>query len=258
MLRRFDGASSGNAPDEVIVEEPLEIRLEGEVVTTTMRTPGHDFELAAGFCFAEGLLEGTAVRAIRYCGTAGSGLDTEFNVVTVETVDRRGPTGARLTRTTSSCGLCGSTAIAELTSRLSPLDATPAVPATIVERALDGARREQELFARTGAVHGAAAFRLSDGEITVLREDIGRHNAADKVIGRLLLDGELPAGDLGLVLSGRVSLEMVHKAWSAGMAVVVSVGGPSSLAIETARAANITLVAFARAGRMNVYSGQLA
>ena len=258
MVRRFDGDSSSNAPDEVIVEEPLEIRLDGEVVTTTMRTPGHDFELAAGFCSGEGLLDANAVRTIRYCGTAGSGLDTEFNVVTVETVDRRQPTRARLTRTTSSCGLCGSTAISELTSRLLPIETPAAISAPIVERAIEGARREQELFARTGAVHGAAAFRLDDGEITVLREDIGRHNAADKVIGRLLLDGELPAGGLGLVLSGRVSLEMVQKAWAAGMPVVVSVGGPSSLAIETARAANITLVAFARNGRMNVYSGQLA
>lgn len=258
MVRRFDGASSSNAPDEVIVEEPLEIRLDGEVVTTTMRTPGHDFELAAGFCSGEGLLVGTAVRTIRYCGTAGSGLETEFNVVTVETVDGRRPTRPRLTRTTSSCGLCGSTAISELTSRLLPLESEPAISAAIVERVIEGARREQELFARTGAVHGAAAFRVDDGGITVLREDIGRHNAADKVIGRLLLDGELPARDLGLVLSGRVSLEMVQKAWAAGMPVVVSVGGPSSLAIDTARAANITLVAFARGGRMNVYSGSLA
>lgn len=257
MVRRFDGSSTTNAPDEVIVEEPLEIRLNGGLVTTTMRTPGHDFELAAGFCSAEGLLDGTAVRAIRYCGPTGAAA-AEYNAVTVETVDGRRPARTRLSRTTSSCGLCGADAIAELTSRLVPLHASAAVRASIVERVLERARHAQDLFTRTGSVHGAAAFGLADGEIAVLREDIGRHNATDKVVGRLLLDGRLPASGLGLFLSGRVSLEMVQKAWAAGLPVVVSVGGPSSLAVDTARVANITLVAFAREDRMNVYCGSLA
>jgi FdhD protein len=258
MVRRFDGTSTTNAPDEVVVEEPLEIRLNGDVVTTTMRTPGHDFELAAGFCSAEGLLDGTTVRTIRYCGPTGSATVTEYNVVTVETVDGRKPARTRLSRTNSSCGLCGADAIAELTSRLVPLHAPAVVRPSIIERVLERTRRAQDLFTRTGSVHGAAAFGLADGEIAVLREDIGRHNAADKVIGRLLLDGRLPASDLGLFLSGRVSLEMVQKAWAAGLPVVVSVGGPSSLAVDTARVANITLIAFAREGRMNVYCGSLA
>ena len=257
MVRRHDGASASNGPDEVIVEEPLEIRLDRETVTTTMRTPGHDFELAVGFCFGEGLLDGAAVRTVRYCSEEASAAASAFNVVDVET-DGNGPRARpRLSRTVSSCGLCGSDAIAELTARLEPLTAPDALRASIVPDVADAASAAQELFARTGSVHAAAAFRLDDGRVELVREDIGRHNAADKLVGRMHLDGALPARVHGLFLSGRVSLEMVQKAWAAGFAVVVSVGGPSSLAIETARAANITLVSFARGERLNVYTGRV-
>ncbi|HEX4979588.1 MAG TPA: formate dehydrogenase accessory sulfurtransferase FdhD [Acidimicrobiales bacterium] len=262
MVRRISPAGGTGAgvsgPDEVVVEEPLEIRLGGTLVTTTMRTPGNDFELAVGFCAGEGLLDGAEVRGVRYCAT-GSAVETEFNVVTVDAAGGSREPVARLTTTTSSCGLCGSEAIDRLSSRLRPLDGAPRpIPAAAVRAVGAGAPAHQPLFARTGSVHAAVAFSLADGEVVVAREDIGRHNAVDKVVGRLLLDGELPAAELGLFLSGRVSLEMVQKAWAAGFPAVVAVGGPSSLAVATARAANITLVAFARGDAMTVYAGEVA
>jgi len=264
MVQRIDADRSGGGggrrmPDDVVVEEPMEIRLDGHLVTTTMRTPGHDFELAAGYCFAEGLLNGAPVRDIRYCAT-GSAVDTEFNVVTVSTGGRAPRPAERLSTTTTSCGLCGSTAIEQITARLEPLPATPAaaarVDASTLARVAEAVRARQPLFDRTGSVHAAAAFDLESGEITCVREDIGRHNAADKVVGRLLLDGALPASASGLFLSGRVSLEMVQKAWAAGFPLLAAVGGPSSLAVATAHAANLTLVGFLRGDRMTVYTGE--
>jgi FdhD protein len=217
-----------------------------------MRTPGHDFELAVGFLHAEGALAGVPITGVRYCGT-GSAVETEFNVVTVETGGVAPPPTARLGTTSSSCGLCGSVAIDDLLSRLRPLDSTLPFALEVIEKVPDRVRAEQSLFASTGAVHAAAAFG-PDGEPFVVREDIGRHNAVDKVVGRLLLDGRLPASGLGLFVSGRASFEMVQKAWAAGFNTVVAVSAPSALAVETARAANLVLVGFARTGRLNVYA----
>ena len=240
-------------PDEVIVEEPLEIHLDGHLVTTTMRTPGDDFELAAGLCFTDGLLAGAPVTGCRYCGECGSAVDTEFNVVTVETGGRAPVPTPRVATTTSSCGLCGSASIDSLRQRLHPLrDLTP-IALDVLAAAPSRTRKEQELFDATGAVHAAAAFTAA-GETLVLREDIGRHNAVDKVVGRLLFDDRLPANDLGLYVSGRASFEIVQKAWAAGFAAVVAVSAPSNLAVETARAAGMTLAGFARDSHMNVYS----
>jgi FdhD protein len=252
IASHFDGQGARRRPEELIVEEPLEIRLDDTLVTTTMRTPGHDFELAAGFCFTDGLLDGEAVQTCRYCGT-GSAVETEFNVVSVETGGRAPRPTPRLTTTTSSCGICGSQSIDELTARLSPLYVEPFAPATLAV-VPDRARGEQRLFDETGGVHAAAAFDR-DGEILVIREDVGRHNAVDKVIGRLLLDEALPASDLGLYVSGRASFEIVQKAWAAGIAAVVAVSAPSSLAVETARRAGMQLAGFARNGAVNVYAG---
>ncbi|HET7489233.1 MAG TPA: formate dehydrogenase accessory sulfurtransferase FdhD [Acidimicrobiales bacterium] len=243
----------GVGPDDVIVEEPLEIRLDGRLVTTTMRTPGHDFELATGFLHADGLLGGAAVRQVRYCAT-GSAVDTEFNVVEVGT-DGAAPTPApRLVGGTSACGLCGSLAIDALTERLVPLAAPAALDSDVLAGLPARVRPLQALFAATGSVHAAASFDPRTGEVGVVREDIGRHNAVDKVVGRLLLDGLLPAAGAGLFVSGRASFEMVQKAWAAGFGLVAAVSGPSSLAVATARRANITLVGFLRDGGMNVYS----
>jgi FdhD protein len=240
-------------PDELIVEEPLEIHLDGHLVTTTMRTPGDDFELAAGLCFSDGLLEGAPVTGCRYCGESGSATDTEFNVVTVETGGRAPIPTPRVATTTSSCGLCGSASIDSLRQRLHPLRDLAPIALDVLAAAPMRARAQQPLFDATGAVHAAAAFSV-DGEPLVVREDIGRHNAVDKVIGRLLFDGRLPANDLGLYVSGRASFEIVQKAWAAGFAAVVAVSAPSSLAVETAQAAGLTLAGFARDGHMNLYS----
>ena len=240
-------------PEELIVEEPLEIRLDGHLVTTTMRTPGDDFELAAGLCFTDGLLAGAPVIACRYCSADGSAAETEFNVVTVESGGRAPVPAARVATTTSSCGLCGSASIDDLRQRLRPLrDLTPIALETLAA-VPDRVCGAQELFAATGAVHAAAAF-TAGGDPVVVREDIGRHNAVDKVVGRLLLDDRLPAHDLGLYVSGRASFEIVQKAWAAGFSAVVAVSAPSSMAVEAAHAAGLTLAGFARDGHMNLYS----
>jgi FdhD protein len=239
-------------PDELIVEEPMTIQLDGTVVSTTMRTPGNDFELAAGFCFTEGLLGGAPVLGVRYCAN-GSAAATEFNDVTVETGGAAPRPRARLGPTSSSCGWCGRDQLDELLQRLAPLapghaiDAAvlAAVPATV----LDG----QGLYATTGAVHAAAAFD-ADGTVTLTREDVGRHNAVDKVVGALLLAGELPASGLGLFVSGRASVEMVQKAWAAGFGSLVAVSAPTALAVNAAREAGLRLVGFARPDRYNIYA----
>jgi FdhD protein len=253
LTTRYDEREVRRGPDELIVEEPLEIRLDGHLVTTTMRTPGNDFELAAGFLFTEGLLGGESIVACRYCGT-GSPVETEFNVVSVDTGGRAPAPAARLGTTTSSCGLCGSESIDRLAERLRPLVHTTPFELETLAEVPERMRLEQPLFARTGAVHGAGAFDGA-GRPVLVREDIGRHNAVDKLVGRLLLDGGLPARDLGLYVSGRVSFEILQKAWAAGFSTIVAVSAPSSLAVEMARRANVVLAGFARDGRVNVYSG---
>ncbi len=241
-------------PDELIVEEPMTIQLDGNLVTTTMRTPGNDFELAAGFCHTEGVLGGVDIIGVRYCAD-GPAVISEFNVVTVETGGTAPSFTPRLGVTSSSCGLCGSDSIDTLAARLVPLDPAHAarfdvgkLPA-MCSRVLDG----QGLFSTTGAVHGAAAFDVA-GNILITREDVGRHNAVDKVIGRLLLDGQLPASTLGLFVSGRSSFEMVQKTWAAGFGLLLSVSAPTSLAVRTARRANLMLAGFVRGDHLNVYS----
>lgn len=248
------GSSPRRRPDELIVEEPLSVQLDGVTVGTTMRTPGHDYELAVGWCFTEGLLAGAPVTGVRYCAT-GSAVDSGFNVVTVETGGRAPVPVPRLGTTTSSCGWCGTEVLDDLAARLAPLD--PVHPARfhpdalsgVPDRALDG----QGLFGATGAVHAAAVFH-PDGEVTVAREDVGRHNAVDKVVGRMLLDGVLPAHGLGLFVSGRASFEIIAKAWAAGFAAVLAVSAPTALAVHTARRAGLLLAGFARGERLNVYA----
>jgi FdhD protein len=254
LVTRWDGSNAKRGPDELIVEEPMAIQLDGHVVATTMRTPGHDYELAAGFCFTEGLLAGARVETVRYCAT-GSAADTDFNVVTVETGGKAPVPAPRLTVTTSSCGLCGSAELDSLMERLNPLPRerltrfTPACLAELAHTSLGA----QPLFSTTGAVHGAAAFD-ANGVLVTAREDVGRHNAVDKVIGRLVLDERLPAHDLALVVTSRASFEIVQKAWAAGFAAVAAVSAPTALAVHAARRAGLTLAGFARGGRVNVYA----
>jgi FdhD protein len=258
LARRLDDGVGGRRPEPVLVEEPLELRIEGEQVATTMRTPGHDFELAVGWCHAEGLLvdgSGTPVpvTGIRYCAT-GPAVETAFNTVTVETGGRAAAPAPRLHATTSACGVCGVDAVDGLTARLAPVVRPGRFRAEVLAGLGDRVAPDQELFALTGGSHAAAAC-TRDGDVVVVREDIGRHNAVDKVVGRLLLDGAAPAGGMVLWVSGRASFEMVQKAWAGGFAAIVSVSAPSSLAVATARAAGLVLAGFARDGRLTVYAG---
>jgi FdhD protein len=256
MIRRLDGHGETVRPDKLVVEEPMEIRLDDHRVATTMRTPGHDYELAVGFCLTEGLLAGAPVRTVRYCAT-GPASDTAFNVVTVSTDGLAPVPEPRLQTSTSSCGLCGSASIGDLCKRLAPLPRPlPAVDVDALARAAAATRARQELFEQTGSIHAAAVFDPASGDVSVIREDIGRHNAVDKIIGRLHLDGQLPATGLGLFVSGRASFEIVQKAWAGGFPLLVAVSGPSGLAVETAREAGMVLVGFLRGTAANIYAPQ--
>ena len=244
LTQRWDGAALRRRPDELIVEEPLEVRLDDHLVATTMRTPGHDFELAVGLCHGDGLLGGAPVLTCRYCGT-GSAVESEFNVVSVDTGGAAPVPAPRVATTTSACGLCGSTSIDDQRARIGRLPAGPPWPLEVLAAVPERVRPQQDLFDVTGAVHAAAAFDRT-GSPVVVREDIGRHNAVDKVVGRLLLDGALPAADLGLYVSGRAGFEIVQKAWAAGFTAAVAVSAPSALAVEAARQAGLTLAGFVR------------
>ena len=251
LATRQSGSDTKRDPAELIAEEPLTIHRDGEIVATTMRTPGHDFELAVGFLHSEGALDGTSLLTVRYCGT-GSAVETEFNVVTVDTTGGGPDVAARLQPVSSSCGLCGSEAIGDLRARLGLLPAGPSWHADVLAQLGEAVRAQQPLFDATGSAHAAAAFDTA-GNLIVVREDIGRHNAVDKVVGTLRLEGNLPATNLGLFISGRASFEMVQKAWASGFSTLVSVSGPSALAVSAANSAGLTLVGFARGDSMTWY-----
>jgi FdhD protein len=230
--------------DAVAIEAPLEIRVDGAALAVTMRTPGHDEELALGFLYGEGLIDAVA--------PAGPTQDFAGNTVEVTGPLLRDP-GPRRFYTTSSCGVCGKGALEEV-AVLSPAVS----PGPCVSRALVAAlpeRLEQPGFARTGGLHATGLFDAT-GELICSREDVGRHNAMDKVIGRALRDGGLPLAERILCVSGRLSFELVQKAAVAGAPILVGVGAPSSLAIELAADRGLTLCGFARAGRVNVYTGE--
>lgn len=233
--------------DVVAVEEPMEIRVAGEPLAVTMRTPGHDEELAVGFLHGEGLLAtGTAVRA-------GLTDDLAANIVEVDATLTRDP-GARRFYTTSSCGVCGRGALDEVL--LSAPD-VGARDAPRVDRALLAGlpdRLRQPGFDATGGLHATGLFDTG-GTLLCVREDVGRHNAMDKVLGRALFDGELPLRDRILCVSGRLSFELVQKAAMAGVPVLVGVGAPTSLAVSLARECGMTLGGFARGGHVNIYAG---
>jgi FdhD protein len=229
--------------DEVITEEPLQIRVDGEDLAVTMRTPGHDFELAVGFLVGEGHVRGKDdVAEVKYC--VGPDAQQEYNVVTVAMRTPLATIGAgRATSMTASCGLCGKRSIDEVHVTCDVLPATAPIDLALLVGLPDVMRAEQALFDRTGGVHAAGLFTRS-GEVVCVREDVGRHNAVDKVVGRALLDGRLPLLDHVLVLSGRASFEMVQKAALAGVTTIVAVSAPSSLAVDAATRLGIALVAF--------------
>ena len=228
--------------DEIAVEEPLEIRVDGEALSVTMRTPGNDEELALGFLYGEGLIN--EPRA------AGPTTDFAANIIDVTGPLLSDP-GQRNFYTTSSCGVCGKGAIEQVA-----VDAPRAAAGPFVARALLAALPEQLRqpgFERTGGMHATGLFS-AEGELICVREDVGRHNAMDKVIGRSLLDGGLPLNGKILCVSGRISFELVQKAAVAGAPILVGVGAPTSLAVELATERGMTLAAFARGDRVVVYA----
>jgi FdhD protein len=228
--------------DVVAVEEPLEIRVDGAPLAVTMRTPGHDEELALGFLFGEGLIDGPR--------EVGLTADLAANTIEVGGPLIREP-GARRFYTTSSCGVCGKGALEEVAVLSAPLPPGPVLVRSLLAALPDGLH--QPGFERTGGLHATGLF-AADGAALIAREDVGRHNAMDKVVGRALLDGLVPLSHHVLCVSGRLSFELVQKAAVAGAPILVGVGAPSSLAVSLADERGMTLCGFARHGRMNVYT----
>jgi len=233
----------GDADDVVAVEEPLEIRIAGAPVAVTMRTPGHDEELALGFALSEGLRP------------AGARLPVDLAANTVE-LDAPGFDPARLARsfyTTSSCGVCGKGALEAVAVEAPRVESRLVLPAALVASLPDRLRRAQPAFEATGGLHATGLFD-ERGELLCLREDVGRHNAMDKVVGWAFGEDRLPLDRAILCVSGRLSFELVQKAAVAGCPLLVAVGAPSSLAVELAHDRGVTLCGFVRGGRLNVYS----
>jgi FdhD protein len=230
--------------DAVAVEEPLEIRVDGEALAITMRTPGADEELALGFLHGEGLIDEPR--------EAGPTADLAANVVEVAGPLAHRPANRRF-YTTSSCGVCGKGALEEVEVHAAPLPDGPRVGRALLAALPD--RLRQPEFARTGGLHATGLF-TADGELLCSREDVGRHNAMDKVIGWALRAGRVPLHGLVLCVSGRLSFELVQKAAVAGAPVLVGVGAPTSLAVELAQDRNLTLGGFARGERVNIYAGE--
>jgi FdhD protein len=257
-LVAFHGGIRSERSDTLVTEEPLEIRVEGPgqepvQVAVTMRTPGGDFELAAGFLFTEGLVVPGEIKRVAYCDNL-PGEDQRYNVVSV-TFDR--PFDAEALRrnfyATSSCGVCGKAALEDVEVRCDPVGPGPEVAVATIVELPDRLREAQKVFAKTGGLHASGLF-TPQGDLVTIREDVGRHNAVDKVIGEHYLNGELPLADRVLQISGRVSFEIVQKAAVAGIGVVSAVSAPSSLAVEAAEDLGITLIGFVRDGRCNVYT----
>jgi FdhD protein len=257
---RIDGSGSAVQPDALAVEEPLEIRLgcamdgrrSRRSVSITMRTPGHDDELAVGFLFTEGIITAREqVTSVRACGSG-----------TVVRVDLRPEVAVDLTRlerhfyTASSCGVCGKASLeaVRVCSPHRPSEGWPVVEAAVIHRLPDTLRAEQAVFDRTGGLHAAALFDIH-GNLLCLREDVGRHNALDKLIGVSFLSGHTPLSESVLLVSGRASFELVQKAAVAGIPILAAVGAPSSLAVDLARERGLTVLGFVRADRFNIYTG---
>lgn len=246
----------------VVTEEPLQLMLDGDALSVVMRTPGHDVELCLGLMFAEGILRSAKdVRTIRISAEAGeleAGVAVESSLVESNQVDihlatraRRKPERSMLS--SSACGVCGAVLIEDLRRDLALLPAGPSVDPALLPSLVDRLRSGQGVFDRTGGLHAAGLFTTA-GELVYLREDVGRHNAVDKVVGRALLDERVPASASVLVVSGRAGYEIVQKSITAGIPMLAAVGAPSSLAVALAREFNQTLVGFLRSGRFNVYS----
>ncbi|GAA3643440.1 formate dehydrogenase accessory sulfurtransferase FdhD [Microbacterium awajiense] len=256
------GAQSRRRPDTLAVEEPLEIRVAGEPMAITMRTPGHDVELAAGFLVSEGVIaQGAQFQTAIHCGGPGTGGTdgNTYNILDVTLapdVALPDPDLARRFYTTSSCGLCGTASIdaVEKTSSHAVADDGASVDSAALVTFPDRLREHQDVFEKTGGLHAAALFDAETSDLLVLREDVGRHNAVDKVVGWAVLADRLPLRGTVLQVSGRASFELVQKAVMAGIPILSAVSAPSSLAVDLAEASGLTLAGFVRGTSMNLYS----
>jgi len=240
--------------DDLVVEEPLEIRVRGRSLTVTMRTPGHDEELAAGFLLSEGIIDRAAdILAVETCAAAeeGNRLDVRLSPDVAVDLERL----SRHVLVSSSCGLCGRVSIDMVHRDHPPIESDLRFDPEVLRQLPERMRAAQTTFARTGGLHAAALFEV-DGRVVVVREDVGRHNAVDKVVGLGVLHDRLPFDRQVLMVSGRASFEIVQKALAARIPVVAAVSAPSSLAVELARESGQTLIGFLRGDRMNVYTGQ--
>ncbi|MFZ5971876.1 MAG: formate dehydrogenase accessory sulfurtransferase FdhD [Bacteroidota bacterium] len=259
----FHEAAWLNKPDLVATEEPLEIRLgfgrevrEQRSLSVTMRSPGHDFELALGFLFTEGIVQSLDdIESVKYCEDVGR-QEEQGNVVRVELKPSVPLDWSRLQRnfyTSSSCGVCGKTSIESVQQRCEGIDSDFQIHSELIVSLPDRLRNAQMVFQHTGGLHAVGVF-AANGELLLLREDVGRHNALDKAIGALLLKKQIPATGCVLLVSGRASFELVQKAAMAGFAVMAAVGAPSSLAVSLAEQLNMTLIGFLRGSSFNIYS----
>ncbi|MCW2751359.1 MAG: formate dehydrogenase accessory sulfurtransferase FdhD [Aeromicrobium sp.] len=266
-IRRFSpdlSTSSGTGwvekEDALAVEEPLEVRVNGTSFSVTMRSPGDDFDLVAGFLVSEGVIwSAEQLVSMRFCaGTDDQGLQT-FNVIDAELSAETAPPDLSLERhvyTSSSCGICGTASIEAVhkAAHFGHLDDETRYAAALLGSLPDRLREQQRVFDRTGGVHAAGLFDAA-GQLLCLREDVGRHNAVDKVVGWALREGRLPLGGAVLQVSGRASFELVQKSHMAGIPVLAAVSAPSSLAVEHAESAGLTLLGFSRGGGFNAYAG---
>ncbi|MFK0236905.1 formate dehydrogenase accessory sulfurtransferase FdhD [Streptomyces vinaceus] len=261
---RVRGGAAGVRPDTLVAEEPLEIRLNGKPLAITMRTPGDDFALAVGFLVSEGVLASAEdVRAVTYCEGATEDGSNTYNVVNVQLAPGVALPDITLERnvyTTSSCGLCGKASLdAVRTATRFPLPSAAEDPVRIPARLLaelpDRLRAAQKVFESTGGLHAAGLFS-PEGRLLDVREDVGRHNAVDKIVGRALQAGHLPLAGAVLLVSGRASFELAQKAVMAGVPVLAAVSAPSSLAVDLALDSGLTLIGFLRGPDMNIYAGE--
>jgi FdhD protein len=259
-VRMLSEDAQRRRPDALAAEEPLEIRVGGKALAVTMRTPGADVELAHGFLLSEGVIGARSDIAVaRYCGGRDDTGRNTYNVLDVALADGVAPPDSGVERnfyTTSSCGVCGKAALdaVKLRTRFPPGGSGLSVDTRVLAKLPDSLRERQRVFAATGGLHAAALFDAA-GTLLAVREDVGRHNAVDKVLGWALQQGLVPLSEQGLLVSGRASFELVQKAAMAGVPLLAAVSAPSSLAVELAEENGMTLVGFLRGSSMNLYTG---
>ncbi|MFN0204683.1 MAG: formate dehydrogenase accessory sulfurtransferase FdhD [Planctomycetota bacterium] len=254
-IRRVRGASADQLDDRVAVEEPLEIRILGKPVSVVMRTPGDDADLAVGFVVTEGLCTFDDISAAAACVDAkGAAVENVMNVSLIEGAAARPEIVQRNFYVTSSCGVCGKATLDAVNIASPPVDANIKITRKLLSTISEKCIEKQTAFAATGGIHAACLFDTS-GNLLIIREDVGRHNAVDKIVGSLVRARKFPPENCILWVSGRAAFEIIQKARIARIAIVVSVGAPTSLAIDCARDGNMTLVGFLRNDGFNIYSG---